>query len=519
MRIGNGGPFLNRWLGSCSVSRSSRSTSSGSGSSGHADPEAAARRRAITELVRVSPVVDALGAHFTEAGHEIALVGGSVRDALMGRLGNDLDFATSAPPDVVEQLLEGHVEAMWDIGKAFGTIGCRIGSLTCEITTYRTEHYDHRSRKPEVEYGTSLAGDLGRRDFTVNAMAVRLPVQSFADPFVDLFNGVADLASGALRTPGRPEDSFDDDPLRMMRAARFTAQLGFTVAPDVVTAMEQMADRLAIVSPERVRDEFSKLLLSPDPRAGLRLLVETGVADQFIPELSALRLEVDEHHRHKDVYDHTLTVVEQAMGLETEGPDLVLRLAALLHDIGKPGTRRFEPGGGVSFHHHEAVGARLTRKRLKALHYPKDVVEDVSRLVELHLRFHGYADGEWTDSAVRRYVRDAGHLLGRLHALTRADCTTRNRRKATALASAYDHLEERIAALSEAEELAAIRPDLDGNAIMEILDIPPGRIVGDAYQFLLELRLDQGPLGRDDAVAALLGWWRERQDAERAKGR
>jgi poly(A) polymerase len=466
----------------------------------------AARRRAIAELVRVSPVISALGEHFSDAGHEISLVGGSVRDALLGRLGNDLDFTTSAPPDEVERLLTGHVEAMWDIGKAFGTIGCRIGQLTCEITTYRTEQYDPGSRKPAVEYGTTLEGDLARRDFTVNAMAVRLPQTSFVDPH----GGVDDLAAGVLRTPGRPEDSFDDDPLRMLRAARFAAQLGFAVHPDVIGAMRAMADRLAIVSPERVRDEFSKLLLSRDPRAGLGILVSTGLAEQFLPELPALQLEIDEHHRHKDVYEHTLTVVEQAMALEKAGPDLVLRLAALLHDIGKPPTRRFEPGGGVSFHHHEVVGARMTRKRLKALRYPKDLLEDVSRLVELHLRFHGYADGEWTDSAVRRYVRDAGPLLPRLHLLTRADCTTRNRRKAAALAAAYDHLEERVQTLAEAEELASIRPDLDGNEIMQILQIPPGREVGEAYRYLLEQRLDRGPLGREAAVALLEQWWAER---------
>ncbi len=467
---------------------------------------AAARKRAIAELVRVSPVISALGEHFADAGHEVALVGGSVRDSLMGRLGNDLDFTTSATPDEVEGLLAGHVEAMWDIGKEFGTIGCRVGQLTCEITTYRTEQYDSDSRKPEVRYGTSLEGDLARRDFTVNAMAVRLPDTSFVDPF----GGVDDLASGVLRTPGRPEDSFDDDPLRMLRAARFAAQLGLDVVPDVVTAMASMAERLAIVSPERIRDEFSKLLLSANPRAGLGILVDTGLAEQFVPELPALRLEIDEHHRHKDVYEHTLTVVEQAVALETGEPDLVLRLAALLHDIGKPATRRFEAGGGVSFHHHEVVGARMTRKRLKALRYPKEVVEQVTRLVELHLRFHGYADGEWTDSAVRRYVRDAGPLLTRLHQLTRADCTTRNRRKAAALSSAYDHLEERIAALAEAEELAAMRPDLDGNDIMQILQIPPGREVGEAYQYLLEQRLDRGPLEREAAVELLRQWWAER---------
>jgi poly(A) polymerase len=470
-------------------------------------PDEAARQRAIAELVRVSPVIGALGEHFAEAGHEISLVGGSVRDALLGRLGNDLDFATSAHPEEVERLLTGHVDAMWDIGKAFGTIGARIGQLTCEITTYRSEEYDAESRKPLVEYGTSLSGDLGRRDFTVNAMAVTLPDLTFVDPF----HGIDDLASATLRTPGRPKDSFDDDPLRMLRAARFAAQLGFEVETPVLEAITGMADRLAIVSAERIRDEFSKLVLSSNPRAGLRILVDTKLADQFIPELPALQLEIDEHHRHKDVYEHTLTVVEQAIDLEQDGPDLTLRLAALLHDIGKPATRRFEDGGGVSFHHHEMVGARMTRKRMKALRYPKDLVADVAALVELHLRFHGYADGEWTDSAVRRYVRDAGPLLERLHLLTRADCTTRNRRKAASLAAAYTSLEERIAALAEAEELAAIRPDLDGNDIMQILRIPPGRAVGEAYQYLLETRLDRGPLERAEAIEVLRQWWDARQ--------
>ncbi len=466
----------------------------------------ASRERAIAELVRVSPVVKALGEHFAEAGHEISLVGGSVRDALLGRLGNDLDFTTSAPPEEVERLLAGHVDALWDIGKAFGTIGCRIGQLTCEITTYRSDEYDGASRKPVVAYGTSLEGDLGRRDFTVNAMAVVLPELRFVDPY----DGVEAMESRALRTPGRPEDSFDDDPLRMLRAARFAAQLDFEVEPSVLVAMTSMAERLAIISAERVRDEFSKLVLSANPRTGLRILVETGLADQFVPELPALKLEIDEHHRHKDVYEHTLTVVEQAIDLEASGPDLTLRLAALLHDIGKPATRRFEAGGGVSFHHHEMVGARMTRKRMKAMRYPKDLIDDVAHLVELHLRFHGYAEGEWTDSAVRRYVRDAGQLLPRLHALTRADCTTRNRRKAASLAAAYSGLEERIAVLAEAEELAAIRPDLDGNDIMQVLEIPAGRAVGEAYKYLLEVRLDRGPLDRDDAIEVLRQWWAER---------
>lgn len=463
------------------------------------------RERAISELVRVSPVIRALGAHFADAGHEISLVGGSVRDALLGRLGNDLDFTTSAPPDEVERLLTGHVDAKWDIGKAFGTIGCRIGQLTCEITTYRADTYDAESRKPQVVYGTSLEGDLGRRDFTVNAMAVVLPDLRFVDPF----DGVVALEAKTLRTPGRPADSFDDDPLRMLRAARFASQLDFEVEASVIDAMTAMSERLEIVSAERIRDEFSKLVLSAVPRAGLRILVETGLAERFVPELPALKLEIDEHHRHKDVYEHTLTVVEQAMELETQGPDLTLRLAALLHDIGKPATRRFEAGGGVSFHHHEMVGARMTRKRMKALRYPKDLIDDVAHLVELHLRFHGYAEGEWTDSAVRRYVRDAGPLLPRLHALTRADCTTRNRRKAAALSAAYSSLEERIAVLAEAEELAAIRPDLDGNEIMDILGIPPGRAVGEAYRHLLEVRLDKGPLSRDEAISALRRWWSE----------
>lgn len=470
----------------------------------------ASRERAISELVRVSPVIGALGAHFADAGHEISLVGGSVRDALLGRLGNDLDFTTSAPPEEVERLLTGHVDALWDIGKAFGTIGCRIGQLTCEITTYRSDQYDAGSRKPAVSYGTSLEGDLLRRDFTVNAMAVVLPDLRFVDPF----DGAGALESKTLRTPGRPADSFADDPLRMLRAARFAGQLGFEVEAPVLQAITEMADRLAIVSAERIRDEFSKLVLSANPRAGLRILVETGLADQFIPELPALMLEIDEHHRHKDVYEHTLTVVEQAMELEQDGPDLTLRLAALLHDIGKPATRRFEAGGGVSFHHHEMVGARMTRKRLKALRYPKDLIDDVATLVELHLRFHGYAEGEWTDSAVRRYVRDAGPLLPRLHALTRADCTTRNRRKAAALSAAYSNLEHRIAVLAEAEELAAIRPDLDGNDIMDILGIPPGREVGEAYRHLLDVRLDQGPLSRDEAIAVLRRWWSERQTTD-----
>jgi poly(A) polymerase len=391
------------------------------------------------------------------------------------------------------------------VGRAFGTIGCRKGDWIVEITTFRSEVYDPSSRKPEVDFGDSLAGDLARRDFTVNAMAVSLPDRTFEDPC----GGLVDLAHQVLRTPARPEDSFGDDPLRMLRAARFAAQLGFTVAPEVTDAMRSMASRIEIVSAERVRDELNKLILSANPRKGLTLLVDTGLADHVLPELPALRLESDEHHRHKDVYEHTLIVLEQAIALEEDGPDLALRLAALLHDIGKPRTRRFEKDGRVSFHHHEVVGAKMTKKRMTALKYSNELVKDVSRLVELHLRFHGYGTGEWTDSAVRRYVRDAGPLLDRLHKLTRSDCTTRNKRKAAALSRAYDGLEERIGQLQEQEELDAIRPDLDGNQIMRILGVGPGPVIGQAYQHMLELRLENGPMGEEAATRALKEWWAE----------
>jgi poly(A) polymerase len=394
----------------------------------------------------------------------------------------------------------------------FGTVGARKDDLTLEITTYRSESYGADSRKPEVTFGDTLAGDLARRDFTVNAMAVRLPTLEF----VDLHEGMRDLGDRILRTPIAPQESFGDDPLRMMRAARFVSQLGFTIAPDVLTAIREMAARLEIVSAERIRDELSKLLLGARPRLGLAVLVETGLAAYVLPELPGLQLEIDEHHRHKDVYEHSLIVMEQAIDLESShepasGPDLVLRLAALLHDIGKPKTRRFESDGGVSFHHHEVVGARMVRKRLTALRYPNEVVDDVAKLTELHLRFHGYGTGEWTDSAVRRYVRDAGDQITRLHKLTRADCTTRNRKRALALQAAYDSLEERIEVLAAQEELDAIRPDLDGNRIMEILGIAPGREVGAAYNFMLELRLDRGPLGEDEAERELRAWWAARQ--------
>ncbi|NUP43262.1 MAG: CCA tRNA nucleotidyltransferase [Streptomyces sp.] len=470
------------------------------------------QRRAVGELLRVSPVADDLARRFEAAGFGLALVGGSVRDALLGRLGNDLDFTTDARPEDVLKIVRPWADAVWEVGIAFGTVGCRkeggngngaSQSFQIEITTYRSEAYDRTSRKPEVSYGDSIDEDLVRRDFTVNAMAVALPRKEFIDPH----NGLEDLAAKVLRTPGTPEESFSDDPLRMMRAARFAAQLDFGVAPEVIAAMKAMAGRIEIVSAERVRDELNKLILAAHPVKGLRLLVDTGLADHVLPELPALRLERDEHHRHKDVYEHTLTVLEQAIALEKDGPDLVLRLAALLHDIGKPKTRRFEKDGRVSFHHHEVVGAKMTKSRMTKLKYSNELVKDVSHLVELHLRFHGYGTGEWTDSAVRRYVRDAGPLLERLHKLTRSDCTTRNKRKAGALSRAYDGLEERIARLQQQEQLDAIRPDLDGNEIMKILGIGPGPQVGKAYKHLLELRLEHGPMERDAAVTALQDWW------------
>jgi poly(A) polymerase len=468
------------------------------------------QRSVTAELDRIAPVIDDLGRRFTEAGHELALVGGPVRDAMLGRQHNDLDFTTSARPEQTERLLKGWADAIWDMGRAFGTIGCRKGDWQVEITTYRSESYDPDSRKPDVDFGDNLGGDLGRRDFTVNAMAVRLPGRELEDPY----GGVVDLAHRVLRTPGRPEDSFSDDPLRMMRAARFAAQLGFAVDPAVVEAMRAMAGRIEIISAERVRDELVKLVCAPYPRLGLTLLVETGLAEIVLPELPALALERDEHHRHKDVYQHTLTVLEQAIDLEPRlpggGPDFVSRFAALMHDVGKPRTRRFLDDGTVTFHHHDVVGAKLTRKRMKALRFSNDDIDAVGELVELHLRFHGYGSGEWTDSAVRRYVRDAGPQLERLHILTRADCTTRNKRKAERLSRTYDELEARIAHLAEQEELESIRPDLDGNQIMQILGIGAGREVGEAYKFLLELRMDEGPMSEEDARSALVKWWAER---------
>jgi poly(A) polymerase len=460
----------------------------------------------VSELLRVSPVVDELGRRFAAAGHELHLVGGSVRDALLGRLGNDLDFATDAHPDATLRVLDGWAEATWETGREFGTIGAARRGLRLEITTFRAEAYDGVSRNPVVQYGLDLAEDLRRRDFTVNAMAVSLPDHRFTDPY----GGLADLAAKVIRTPGTPEQSFGDDPLRMLRAARFVSQLRFAVDPPVLAAMTAMAGDLARITAERIRDEFTKLMCGADLIAGLRLLVDTGLADRFLPELAGLKLEIDEHAQHKDVYEHTLTVIRNAVRIEGDtGPDFVLRMAALMHDVGKPATKAVGPDGRVSFHHHELVGARLTRTRMKALRYPKDVINDVAQLVALHLRFYGYGRGEWTDSAVRRYVTDAGPLLPRLHKLTRSDVTTRNRRKAEQLAADYDALEERIARIQAEEDLARVRPDLDGNAIMELLGIPPGPVVGRAWRHLKELRLERGPLSREDAEAELLRWARE----------
>ena len=380
-----------------------------------------------------------------------------------------------------------------------------------EVTTYRSDTYDPDSRKPEVNYGDTLEGDLSRRDFTVNAMALRVPELEFVDPF----GGANDLAKGVLRTPVDPRQSFDDDPLRMMRAVRFVAQLGFRIEPETAEALSDMVDRIEIVSAERVRDELVKLLLSDRPRAGIEALVDSGLADIVLPEIPALQLEIDEHHRHKDVFEHTMIVIERAVALETgpdgpvPAPDLTLRLAALLHDIGKPKTRRFEAGGKVSFHRHDAVGAKMTRKRLKALHFDHHMVEDVSELVNLHLRFHGYVEEPWTDSAVRRYVKDAGPLYERLNRLTRADTTTQNKRKAMMFSAAMDEMEQRVRDLKEKEDFDAIRPDLNGDEIMQLLSIEPGPMVGKAYKHMLEYRLDNGPVERDVAVAELERWYKE----------
>ena len=460
-------------------------------------------------------VIFELAGRFEAAGHELALVGGPVRDLYLGRVSPDLDFTTSALPEQTLKVIAGWADNVWDVGREFGTIALKKGEHTLEVTTYRADAYDSDSRKPIVAFGDNLHDDLFRRDFTMNAMALRLPQLELVDPF----DGAASLRDGQIRTPGAPDISFSDDPLRMMRAARFTSQLQIEVSDEVRQAMSEMTERIEIISAERVRDELVKLINGADPRSGIDLLVATGLADKVLPEVSALRLEIDEHHRHKDVYQHSLTVLQQAIELETgadgpvPGPDFVLRFAALMHDIGKPATRKFEPSGAVSFRHHDVVGSKQVKARMRALRFDKDTIKAVARLVELHMRFYGYGDAGWTDSAVRRYVTDAGPLLERLHRLTRSDVTTRNRRKAERLAFAYDDLEERIAKIAEQEELDAIRPDLDGQQIMALLGIKPGPVVGRAYKFLLNLRLDEGQLGEEEATARLRAWWAQQPEA------
>jgi poly(A) polymerase len=450
-------------------------------------------------LHEVAPLAE----RFASAGFRVYLVGGSVRDAILGRplAEIDLDFTTDARPDDIERVLRGWADAVWDQGKRFGTVGAAKVGRRFEITTHRADAYQPDSRKPEVRFADAVEADLSRRDFTVNAMALSLPDLTLIDPH----GGLADLAAHRLRTPLPPEESFADDPLRMLRAARFLA--GYALVPDdaLIDAVKAMRGRLAIVSAERIRDELDKLLVVERPGAGLWFLVDTGLAEEFLPELPALALEQDPVHRHKDVLAHTIAVVERA------GADKVLRLAALLHDIGKPRTRAFGPEG-VSFHHHEVVGARMAEERMRALRYPVEEIAAVRRLVELHLRFHGYGEG-WTDSAVRRYANDAGPLLDRLNELTRSDCTTRNQAKARELDRRMDQLEERIAELRKQEELDAIRPDLDGHEVMEHLGLRPGPAVGEALRYLLDLRLDEGPLGQEEAYRRLDAWWEQRQAA------
>ena len=470
----------------------------------------AAGELAIRSLIEKAPLASSLAQAFAAKGFTLALVGGPVRDAILGRLGNDLDFTTNAKPEESKKILHAWADHVWDTGIAFGTVAGKLGETTVEVTTYRSDVYEKDSRKPEVSYGETIEGDLSRRDFRINSMALELtgPTPVFIDPY----DGLSDLSKKILQTPGSPEDSFSDDPLRMLRAARFASQLDFEIAPNVLTAMKEMAPRLKIISAERVREELSKILMSTNPRIGITILVDSGLAEFVLPEIPKLRLEIDEHHHHKDVYEHSITVLEQAITHEDRlgGPNLVIRLAALLHDIGKPKTRNLIDGGGVSFHHHEVVGARLAKKRLQELRFDGKTIEDVETLIALHLRFHGYGDGEWSDSAVRRYVRDAGELLIHLHVLTRADCTTRNKQKASRLAATYDSLEARIDVLMEQEELSKIRPDLDGAQVMELLNLKPSRAVGDALDFLMELRLENGPLGVEVATEKLLAWWKSR---------
>lgn len=465
--------------------------------------------RAAVELNRHNHLLREIGGRFALAGRELYLVGGSVRDAVLGRLTSDLDFTTDARPEEVQHIVRPWADAMWDTGIDFGTVGVAKAGHRLEITTFRADSYDQVSRNPQVRFGDSLAEDLVRRDFTANAMAVRITATGPGE-FQDPLGGLTAIRNRVLDTPAEPSVSFGDDPLRMLRAARFVSQLRFGVADRVQQAIVAMAPQLSRITVERVAVELDKMLLGADPVAGIELMVRTGLGEVVLPEVGGMRMAIDEHHQHKDVYQHSLTVLRQAIALEDAGPDLVLRWAALLHDIGKPATRRHETDGGVSFHHHEVVGAKMVRKRMRTLKYSKQMVDDVSQLVYLHLRFHGYGEGRWTDSAVRRYVADAGQLLPRLHKLVRADCTTRNKRRAAMLQANYDGLERRIAELAAQEDLARVRPDLDGNEIMRLLGIPAGPQVGEAWKYLKELRLDRGPLSREDATAELLAWWNSR---------
>lgn len=465
-----------------------------------------AQQRSLAALVAVYPVAGQLGQRFAAAGHQLHLVGGTVRDTLLGRQQEDLDFATSALPDESQEVLRGWADAVWTPGIAWGTVSAARGEHKVEITTFRADAYRAGSRHPEVRWGSRIEDDLARRDFTVNAMAVSLPDLRFVDPF----DGLADLRDRVLRTPVDPRTSFGDDPLRLVRLARFAAVLD--AEPDDVTrkAATEMAPAIQQVSSERIRGELSRLVTAEGQHRGLDLLCDTGLAQYVLPELPALRMEHDPLHHHKDVYGHTLAVIDQCQ----PRTDLTLRLAALLHDIGKPATRAFGPGGKVMFHHHEMVGARLAEQRMRALRYPADLIDDVVALVRLHLRFHGYADALWTDAAVRRYVHDAGssEQLRRLNTLTRADVTTRNAAKRRRLQAAMDDLERRIDRLEHEEELRAIRPTLDGRQIMMHLGLPPGPLVGAARTMLLEARIDHGPMADEQAYALLDRWWRNRTD-------
>ncbi len=465
--------------------------------------------RAESTVSSLSSLLGGLVEKFAARGYSLYLVGGSVRDALLGRLGNDLDFTTPARPEVVKEILDEWAETVWDTGIDFGTVSAAYKGQQIEITTFRSDSYDGQSRNPEVVYGDTLEGDLVRRDFKANAMAIELLADA-SFKFHDPLHGLQDIADRVLDTPDKPEISFYDDPLRMLRAARFASQLEFRVADRVVEAMRDMAGEIQRITVERVQVELDKLICGTAPWDGIDLLVSTGIADYIFPEIPALRMTADEHAQHKDVYAHSLKVLSQAMDQEEDGPDLVLRWAALLHDIGKPDT--FDnTDGKVSFHHHEVVGAKLARKRLRKLKYPKATTEAIGQLVYLHMRFHGFGENQWTDSAVRRYVTDAGDLLPRLHKLVRADCTTRNAKKARRLQRTYDQLEERIEEIGRKEDLARVRPDLDGNEIMEILGLQPGPEVGQAWSYLKELRLEHGPLEREDAIAKLREWWDSKQ--------